>query len=198
MGTDAVSRPTRHVLITGFGAFGEVVFNPSGAVAQALAHHPPRGWRVSAAVLPVTFAGAPLAVDRALSLVDGPVDLLLGLGVHPGHTFRIERRARAAFSSMRVDTDQALHQNTPGAPLTTSLDVAVFAQALQRAGAGAVVVSDDAGQYVCERTYHHLLSNTRTTPRCALFVHVPPEISLPHTVQAQVMRVFLEQSDLTR
>ena len=55
----------RTLLITGFGPFEGVDDNPSGQLAQAL-HAPPRRVGVE---LPVTFRGAPVAMDAALAKI---------------------------------------------------------------------------------------------------------------------------------
>lgn len=166
--------PRRSLLVTGFGPFRDVTFNPSGAIADALSHAPPAGWHVTSAVLPVTFEDAPRAIDQALSRLDTAPQLLLGLGVHPGRLFRLEVRARAQDSE-RV----------------TSLDVNHSALALSSAGGGAVLVSNDAGQYVCECAYHHLLARGSERDVPALFLHVPRQDALDHVTQARIVRDWL-------
>jgi len=164
----------RQLLVTGFGPFDDVAFNPSGAIAHALSESPPGGWEVTHAQLPVTFEGAPLAVDDALSSMSVRPDLMLGLGVHRGRSFRLERRAR-------LDGDERV----------TKFDVRQQALALANAGAGAVMISSDAGKYVCERAYHHQLLRSTELQTRALFLHVPPEHTMPHAEQTAIIRAWL-------
>lgn len=164
----------RRLLVTGFGPFDDVVFNPSGAIARALGESPPIGWQVTDALLPVTFSGAPEAIDEALSGFSVRPDLMLGLGVHRGRSFRLERRAC-------VDREE----------LVTDIDVREQALGLSRAGAGSVVISNDAGKYVCERAYHQLLLRGAELRTPALFLHVPPEAVMPHSEQATIIRLWL-------
>lgn len=164
----------RQLLVTGFGPFDDVVFNPSGAIARALAEAPPDGWRVTQALLPVTFEGAPPAIDEALSSMDAPLDLVLGLGVHRGRSFRLERRARLQSGEF-----------------VTRVDLQAQALALISAGAGAVMISNDAGNYVCERAYHQQLLRSDEFCTNALFLHVPPEHTMSHTRQTTIIRAWL-------
>jgi pyrrolidone-carboxylate peptidase len=167
--------------VTGFGPFRDVTFNPSGAVAESLQANPPAGWEVSSAVLPVKFEGAPKAIDEALASMDAPVTHLLGLGVHPGRLFRLERRARLMLEGGHVL-----------AALETPVHVTDWAQALSVAGGGAVMVSNDAGRYVCERAYYHLLLRGWSMQIPGLFLHVPPDVAVHHESQARIVRAWLQ------
>jgi len=176
-----VAPPKRRLLVTGFGPFRDVTFNPSGAIAESLQAEPPHGWEVASAVLPVTFDGAPQAIDEALTSTDAPFTHVLGLGVHPGRLFRLERCARLMPEG---GSDLAM--------LETTVDVTDWAQALSIAGGGAVMVSNDAGRYVCERAYYHLLLRGRSMQIPALFLHVPPDAAVHHTSQARIVRTWLQ------
>lgn len=187
----------RSLLVSGFGPFGDVTFNPSGAIATALRDQPPHGWDVHAAVLPVTFAGAPRALAEALAALEHAPSLLLGLGVHPGASFRLERCARAGFSApVRPDTagDTSYADAARGAvDRACSLDLRALASLLLDAGAGAVTLSNDAGAYVCERVFHQLLELGAAYDVATLFLHVPPERFVTHTQQALIVRRFIAQ-----
>lgn len=183
------------ILLTGFGPFPGVEHNPSGELALALAADPPPGLAVSARVLPVSFQGVGAAYDDFLEEAATPAArLLLALGVHPGATFRLERRARHRLESDRADGDG----HAPGRldlggdrDLETPLDLEHLAQRLQAAGAPAVELSHDAGQYVCERTYHHVLRRAEERGIPGLFLHVPPAASAPVPVQLGILRAWL-------
>ena len=187
-------------MITGFGPFPGVTDNPSLGVAWALATEPPAGVRVVARELPVTFAGAPLGVAAGLAELEGAaseqVVALLGLGVQPEPSFRLERRARGRLSGGRADnaghTASAVGVDA-GDDLETSFDLEHLAGILRRAGAPAVTLSEDAGGYVCERTYHALLACGGERGLPALFLHVPPVETLSPTQQAPIVRALVAE-----
>jgi pyroglutamyl-peptidase len=186
-----VPRPL--VLITGFGPFPDDANNPSRLVAAALQRHPPRGVRVRACELPVTFDGAPIAVARFVErFAHKQPALLLGLGVQRDGYFRFERRARGRFDARRADnagrTGAAIDL---GAELVTRVDVRELAELLRVAGANDVRVSNDAGRYVCERTYRALLEHGRELGIPAVFLHVPPAKSVAPAEQARLVRAML-------
>jgi len=183
------------VLVTGFGPFPGVSENPSVAVARALEAEPPRGAHVVARELPVTFATAPAAVERALAELPRAPAALLGLGVQPDATFRLERRARGRLRGDRADAAGATATDAgvdAGADLECALDLEALAASLRAAGAGAVTLSDDAGGYVCERTYHALLSAGAARGVPAVFLHVPPVEALAASAQVPLVRALLE------
>jgi pyroglutamyl-peptidase len=182
------------VLVTGFGAFPGTERNPSREIARALEDDPPPGVRLRSAELPVTFAGAPPAIDLALEGLAGVPDLLLGLGVQPDPWFRLERRARGRLTGERPDNDGSTAGGLDvdaGPDLETALDLERLARAMRAAGAPDVRLSDDAGGYVCERTYHHLLSCGRALERPALFLHLPPAATLEPADQLPFVRALL-------
>jgi len=185
------------VLVTGFGPFPGRAVNPSREIARLLEAEPPPGVRVRAAELPVSFLGAPRAVRELLAQPAGPVpDLLLGLGVHEGPFFRLERRARGRYDGARLDNDgHTASELRPvvGEDLECALELAPLAEALREAGARDVRLSDDAGGYVCEITYHALLSGAAEHGKRALFLHVPPADVLPARAQARLVRALLAE-----
>lgn len=188
----------RLVVITAFGAFPGVARNPSREVARALEREPPPGVRVRAYELPVTFLGVAPAIDAAIAALDGERPYaLLGLGVQSkGSTFRLESRARGRLSSARVDAEgraSAELEIDAGPDLWTELDLAPFERALRDAGAPAIELSNDAGGYVCERSYHHLLLRARELGVPALFLHVPPIAVVGVEQQIGIVRAVLEQ-----
>src|SRR5262245_60480614 len=116
----------RLVCVSGFGPFESFEVNPSGALAQSLEADPPRGIRVSSAVLPVSFARAPAAFDQAFA-AERPA-LFLGLGVASRETgFRLERRAGPRLKRVRrPDVDGRLPSefSAEGPLLESGLDLA--------------------------------------------------------------------------
>ena len=164
------------LFVTGFGPFRGVERNPSREIARALEV---RGLgpavEVIAAELPVTFAAVAPAIDAALARLERPPDVLLGLGVlSRGENFRLERRARGVFDATRPDNEGATGAGIDlGPERSTNWDLERLAERMRTAGAGEVTISDDAGRYVCERAYLHLLTRAESLGARALFLHVP-------------------------
>jgi pyroglutamyl-peptidase len=176
------------LLLSGFGPFEGVPDNPSGRAAEALAADP----GIHAVVLPVSFRAAPRALDAALAALAPSVPAaLIGLGVHRGPEFRLERRACRPLRSGRPDLDGVCASAIPleGPPeLCTGIDLEALAGELRAAGAERVRISDDAGGYVCERLYRHSLEAGARLGVPAVFLHVPPLLALPLERQLPVVR----------
>jgi pyroglutamyl-peptidase len=193
--------PTPLVLVTGFGPFEKVRTNPSRAIAAALAAEPPRGVRVAAAELPVSFTAAPLAVERFVARhAKRRPALLLGLGVQRDPWFRLESRARGRYTTERLDNDGRAGASlaTIGPALRTRCDLRALAELLRGCGAADVRLSDDAGGYVCERTYHALLAAGAERGIEAVFLHVPPARAVRSPAQARIVRAWLAAWSQTR
>ena len=187
--------PLPLVLVTGFGPFEDRRNNPSRTIARALERRPPAGLRVRSCELPVSFHGAPREVDRfvARHARSRPL-LVLGLGVQREGYFRPERRARGTYTTQRIDNDGTVGASlgsSVGPTLETSLDLRRVARLLRESGAPRVRVSSNAGGYVCERTYHALLTSAGSRGIPALFLHVPPAESMPAAQQARIVRALL-------
>ena len=167
----------RSLLVTGFGPFPGVEHNPSREIAKALAS---RGIgadvEITAAELPVAFAEVAPAIDAVLARMTRAPDVLLGIGVWGhGDSFRLERRARGVFDTTRADNAGATGAGIDlGPERSTNFDLAALAECMRVAGAGVVKLSEDAGSYVCERTYLHLLTRAEDLGARALFLHIPP------------------------
>ena len=166
------------VFVTGFEPFLDVAVNPSGELARGLTESPPAGIEVAGALLPVSFERTPAAFEAALEevLPRRPV-ALLGLGVQRGEYFRLESTARARLSSEKPDADGVFACDLGalgGQDLHTPLDLEALRRALLHAGAPDARTSQDAGGYLCERTYYSLLSAGQRHGLPALFLHVPP------------------------
>ncbi len=180
------------VLVTGFGPFPEVPRNCSGPLALALQDRPPPGIEVVARVLPASFRRAPEAYDELLETLGGRRPcLLLALGVHRKAGFRLERRARRGLTGTKrldVDGTVAREVSEEGPPLDTPLDLEGVARTMARSeSAETFSVSDDAGDYVCERTYRHALERAGDLGIPGMFVHVPKERFTPLPRQREVL-----------
>ena len=183
------------VLVSGFGAFESVELNPSGEIAKALAHAPPRGLRVAAAVLPVSFERAPRAWDDVLAAC-GPPAFCLGLGVAKRPGFRLERWAKPVLKHVpRPDVDGRLPAefSRAGTRLEAGADLPRLLAALVRRGVADMRISRTAGGYVCERVYHHLLQRAGELGVPGLFVHVPPLRYTALERQEEVLRWLLDE-----
>lgn len=167
------------VLIAGFGPFPGAPFNPSAALAQALA----RRQRPALADLTVTthiFATAYAAVDRDLKkLFAAKPDVALIFGL-AGRRRRvcIETRARNAVSVIFPDARRyrpAAHIIAPNEP-TFQCGNAPFIRLLAAARTGGVParLSRDAGRYLCNYVYWRALQYVRNGRPLIAFVHIPP------------------------
>lgn len=186
---------TKTLLVTGFEPFLDVRVNPSGEVARRLDGRLLTGdVRVVGCQLPVSFEGAPEAFHGAFDALPAPPFAIVSLGVHRGPSFRLERRAGAVFASGQQDNDG---QTGAGVRLDgpdqreTTLDLKDCATWLHEAGAGEVLLSSDAGGYLCERIYRAGLDVGARVGVPALFLHVPPVESVGVDEQESVIEGFL-------
>jgi pyroglutamyl-peptidase len=180
------------ILVAGFGPFGEVVHNPSAALAEALACEP----GVRAEVLPVAYA----RVERRLEALleePGPSALLL-FGVHRGPGFRLERVALNVDDESAPDVDGCVRRGRPirpGGPAAywSTLPLADIGEALDRLGL-AWEWSSHAGGFLCNHTFytarHRTVQRGRPLP-CGL-VHVPPLAFTPLAAQVIAARACLD------
>ena len=199
------------VLVTGFGSFEEVEANPSQEIAlrleaQSSPHPAMSEFREKglgkgeeplfrACVLPVSFERCPPAIDRFVEESEasfGEPELLLALGVMRDPGFRLERIARPRlFETNRPDVDgmSAVHAEPyTGELRRTSLDLDGVLAELHGRGFKQVEISEDAGGYVCERTYYRVLTQAARFSIPGLFVHVPPLTLTPLEEQLDVCR----------
>jgi pyroglutamyl-peptidase len=162
------------VLITGFGPFPGAPFNPSAALAKALAR---RRRPALAGIERAThiFATTYASVDRDLpKLLAQKPDIVLMFGVAgQRRQLCIETRARNAVSLLFPDASG--HRPRHGviklhgpAALTGN---APFARL---AGAAGTRLSRDAGSYLCNYVYWRALEQVRGTRPLVQFVHIPP------------------------
>lgn len=185
------------LLLTGFEPFLDVALNPSGEVARRLDGCRVHGVRVVGRVLPVSVARVPAALEALVAEVRPR--LLVGLGVQREPNFRFERRARLPLTAAKPDGDGRVPLDDvgtmPAEEHRTEVDVEALVRELHGRGVSARV-SDDAGGYVCEWAYVHLLRHARRAGCPALFVHVPKAAAVALDDQeAVVVRIL---SSLTR
>jgi pyroglutamyl-peptidase len=173
------------VLITGFGPFPGAPFNPSAALARALA----RRRRPALADIECAthvFATTYASVDRNLpKLFAQKPDIVLMFGVAGRRRqLCIETRARNAVSLLFPDASG--HRPRHGViklhgPAALAGN-APFARLAGAAGPKARL-SRDAGRYLCNYVYWRALEQVRGTRPLVQFVHIPPL-----TVKARLRR----------
>jgi pyrrolidone-carboxylate peptidase len=184
------------VLVAGFGPYYRTGDNPSGHVALALEREPVAGLDVLSAVLPVAFGEVGAAWDALIARAgERKPALLLGLGMHGGANWRIEQRARGRMTSLSLDNAGVEGSGVElggGEERENWAEWEEIAEGLRAAGAGEVVVSRDAGGFVCEASYHYLIGRARELEVPCLFLHVPDGARVPWGEQLVVVRGFLE------
>jgi pyroglutamyl-peptidase len=168
------------LLVTGFGPFPGAPENPTATLIQALAGQPPESFgagSLKAVVLPTEFAGSWSTLHRLYRSFSP--DVVLHFGVSARATeIRIERAARNHLGRGRPDALGVTPRRTQVRPsgaevLPATLPALEIAAVLSAAGI-ANVISDDAGDYVCNATFYRSLASFEGTHRRAAFIHVPP------------------------
>ena len=169
--------PFRPILLTAFEPFGGAAVNPSWEAVREFDRTRIAGREVHVLRLPVIYGGVagPLASEVARLQPDIVVSFGLGKGLH------VERQARNGYAPQRpldnasrpppservADAGPAAHP--------TSLPVDAIVAALRARGLDAAP-SDDAGGYLCNETFFHLMSFAPAPLdpiRRRGFVHVP-------------------------
>jgi pyroglutamyl-peptidase len=183
------------VLITGFGPFPGAPFNPSAALAKALA----RRRRPALAGIERTvhvFATTYASVDRDLPKLFAQkpkLDIVLMFGVAGRrHQLCIETRARNAVSLLFPDAGG--HRPRRGViKLHGPAALAGNAPFARLAGAAGTRLSRDAGRYLCNYVYWRALEQVRGTRPLVQFVHIPPVGTKPrrHSNKPPALAQFL-------
>ncbi len=184
--TERVPRGRRRtVLVTGFGPFPGVPVNASADLALRLvrlARQRHRHVRFVAAVLPVSWHGAPLRLAHLIERHQPFVALHVGVSPR-AEGFVLETVARnrtAPRADHRARAPAARRLVLGGADAhRVTLPVAALALSLDAVGLHAVC-SDDAGDYLCNAVLYHSLAaghrrraSGRCTPHRAGFLHIP-------------------------
>lgn len=172
------------VLITGFGPFPGAPFNPSAALAKALA----RSRRPALAGIERAthvFATTYASVDRDLpKLLAQKPDIVLMFGVAGRRRHLcIETQARNAVSLLFSDASGRRPQHGAivlrgPAALKGNAPFANLAGAT-RGCASPARLSRDAGRYLCNYVYWRALEHLRGRRPLVQFVHIPPASGKP-------------------
>ncbi|KAE9597980.1 hypothetical protein Lal_00029594 [Lupinus albus] len=204
------SEVTIHV--TGFKKFGGVDENPTEAIVNNLKGYVERRG-LHAGVTLGTCTVLEVAGDRALQLyqtmesVTSKTDdisnanvVWLHLGVNSGaQRFAIERQAANEATFLCPDELGWQPYQVPIVPedggisrkRETCLSVEAILKSLKK-GAYDVMISDDAGRFVCNYLYYHSLRFAEQMGSKSLFVHVPLFSRIDEETQMQFTASLLE------
>lgn len=165
-----MTRRTTRILVCGFEPFGGRAGNPSADIALALAEEA----GVQGAILPVSYSRAG---EMLVSLLQSPLRALLLLGMWPGGSIKLERRAINLDDSPQADAEGEIRQGEPIAPAgpesyLSTLPLETFEQALLAADL-PVAWSDDAGGYVCNHVFYTAARQFADSGVSCGLVHVP-------------------------
>lgn len=201
-----------HLLLTGFEPFGgELLHNPSIALAEALQGERIGGLTVVAQTLPCIFAHAPQVLDTALARWSP--ELVLALGQAGGRCdLSLERVAINLIDARIPDNAGAQPVDEPvlpGGPAAyfTGLPVKAMVAAARAVGVPASV-SHSAGSFVCNQVFYALQhrmalaaaaaaatagADLRLAPVRSGFLHLPllPEQASGHPGQPSMPLVTM-------
>lgn len=179
------------LLITGFGPFPGAPENPTEALVRALATEPAEAFGSSAfkaVVLKTDYRRSWAALRRLYSSFSPDVVVHFGLS-SKASAIHLECVGRNAIDPEKPDASGQKPESDRigrGGPhtLASTIPANAIARALERAGF-PVVLSEDAGGYVCNATLYRSLRAAPPTRRIG-FAHVPPseKISAEHLLAA--------------
>jgi pyroglutamyl-peptidase len=168
------------ILLTGFGPFPGAPFNPSAALARALARRRRPAFANAewiAHVFPTAYAAVDRELPRLLARHEPDIVLLFGLATHTRH-LRVETRAQNAIATLIPDAHRGHRTRViaPGAP--RFLNGRAPFRRLVAAGRGhgvSVQLSRDAGRYLCNYAYWRALEAAAIAddPPVVQFIHIP-------------------------
>lgn len=169
------------MLVTGFGAFPGAPENPTAALVEALAGEMPGllgAGALRTAVLPTEFVRSWSKLRSLYRRFDPDVVVHFGLSARTAE-IRLETSARNCVAKGKVDAAgvaaRRRHVSARGpGRLTVTLPTSELKAALSAAGFTAVI-SDDAGDYVCNAVLYRSLAASEGTARRVGLVHVPPQ-----------------------
>jgi len=165
--TTSMGKP---VLVTGFEPFGTHKVNVSGEVAADLAGYTVRGHQVKSLVLPVDYEGS-TTVSKLLDNEEFAAIIHLGIAENSQQP-RIEVRAKDVLDFRIPDNSGRQVQNSVisgNGDLYSTINPEDWDITRM---IDSPVISEDAGEYICNETlYHTLLKIDNNTP--CFFLHLP-------------------------
>jgi pyroglutamyl-peptidase len=164
------------VLLTGFEPFGGEPVNPSQMLVEELGSAaPPEGVELHTAVLPVDIHSVRDALLRAVESAAPDVVLLVGQATaRPAVCLEARAHNQVAYGDAvdnggtRIDDEAVVPDGPPELHATLPLDELAAALAGEDL---PVVVSHDAGRYLCNLVLYETLHRHPGLP--AAFVHLP-------------------------
>lgn len=172
------------VLVTAFGPFPGQACNPTEAIADALAGQE----HVVAHVLDVSYRRAVEQLDDLIAMTAPAAVVCFGVaGAARG--VRLEELARNRGGAEEPDVDG---EHGPAGPLDdgpealrSRLPLGAIADALVAAGI-PVEPSDDAGTYVCNHVFRHVVTHPDLLDLPVGLVHVPDPATTPGITPAML------------
>jgi len=162
------------VLMSGFEPFGGYDTNPSWEAASPLDE-------VMVADLDVRVIELPVVWDESWDLLSAEIarlspSVVIGTGMANGYAYRLETLAVNVEEG--TDNDGVERVGEPvveggSDTLATMLPVDAMSQAVEGVGFDTVL-SDDAGTYLCNFIFYHVVYEAQAAGRLAGFTHVPP------------------------
>lgn len=177
-------------LVTAFGPFPGVPWNPSEAVLSRL----PAGIGGASLVLqplPTEYAAAGAILERVIATFEPDICLCLGVGSR--REFRLESAARNHGTVSDPDNAGAVWTGPVAAGGPPRYESGLPLDALERVlrdRGHEVSVSDDAGGYLCNFVFYrvsHLVAAAGLPARCG-FLHLPAPVPEPERT-SQVERM---------
>jgi pyroglutamyl-peptidase len=155
-------------LLTGFGPFPGVEHNPTQVLIEHFARQPdllPLGTRL--ALLDVDYRAVGPQLDALLA--PRPVAVVLTGFSAQATAITLESQASMQCAADKPDVAGFVPDVAGGPPLRCDLDLPRLQGLVQHET--ACTISHDAGQYLCNFAYAHVLNARLAVP--VLFVHIP-------------------------
>jgi pyroglutamyl-peptidase len=169
------------ILITGFGPFPGAPWNPTQSLVARLTRLRRPAFadvELSSHIFPVTYKAVDRELPLALAQHKPHALLMFGLASRTGYV-RIETRARNAVTMLWPDASQARARKGSIEGGAAAKMFGPHTQKLLRAADSTGLdarASRDAGSYLCNYLSWRAIEavDTKTGPRLAAFVHIPP------------------------
>ncbi len=177
----------KKIVLTGFGAFGNNLINPTEAVVKTLSQDP----QILPFILPVVYDSCSTILDN----VDAEIYLHLGLAASRSQ-LTLEKFAYNTKSAPIPDNAGVIcsgEKILPSQPdiLQTPFNLEKLINSLEQEGIPSSL-STDPGRYVCNNIYFHSLAKGRK----ALFVHLPPFEKLPLATAVKAVKIIIKNACL--
>jgi pyroglutamyl-peptidase len=161
------------VLLTGFGPFAGFPVNPSWESIKPLEGQRFGGFEVRTVELPVEWDAAPRLLAAALQ--EHQPGIVISAGVAGSDTkMRLETTARNEEEG--ADNLGVMRNGTPcvaGGPATYATRLPLDRVAPALASSLGAVISDNAGTYICNQIFYHLMHQVDAAGTMAGFIHTP-------------------------